>query len=325
MTGHAYEKLTPDTVINAVESLDLLSDARIIALNSYENRVYQVGIEEGAPIIAKFYRPERWSDEQILEEHAFTLELQAGDIPCVPPMQINGHTLHTFEGFRFSLFERRGGHTPELDNLDDLYNLGSFIGRIHHVGQQRPFEHRWQLNLEQWVNQNSDYLLQQFVPRDLQTVYTSIIRDLMPLLDEGWAKLANQPSIRLHGDCHPGNVLYRDEVAHFVDFDDCINGPAMQDLWMLLSGDYGQRCQQLAEIVEGYNEFNDFPLAQISGIETLRTMRLIHYAGWLAKRWDDPAFPMHFPWFNQARFWSDHILELREQINALQSEPLKLF
>jgi Ser/Thr protein kinase RdoA (MazF antagonist) len=325
MTGHAYEKLTPDAVINAVESLGLLSDARIIALNSYENRVYQVGIDDATPIIAKFYRPERWSNEQILEEHAFTMELQAAEIACVPPMQIDGKTLHDYEGFRFSIFERRGGHAPELDNLDDLYNLGSFIGRIHQVGKQRAFSHRIQLNLEQWVQHNSEYLLQHFVPSELRTVYQSIIRDLLPLIQEGWKSLNSQPVIRLHGDCHPGNILYRDEIAHFVDFDDCINGPAIQDLWMLLSGDYSQRCQQLAEIAEGYNEFNDFPIQQISAIETLRTMRLIHYAGWLAKRWDDPAFPMHFPWFNQPRYWSDHILELREQINALQNEPLKLF
>ncbi len=284
-----------------------------------------MGIEEGTPIIAKFYRPERWSDAQILEEHQFTLDLQAADIPCVPPMVINGQTLHSHEGFRFALFERRGGHAPELDNLDDLFQMGRFIARIHLVGSQHLFETRPQLNLQHWVEDNSEFLLRHFVPADLRPAYESLLKDLLPWLQEGFAQLPSENFLRLHGDCHPGNVLYRDETPHFVDFDDCLNGPAMQDIWMLLSGDYSQRCAQLAEIVDGYNEFYDFPVTQIGAIETLRTMRLINYAAWLGKRWEDPAFPMHFPWFNSPRYWAEHVLELREQFSALQAAPLKLF
>lgn len=240
-------------------------------------------------------------------------------------MLIDGKTLHEHAGYRFALFERRGGHAPELDNLDDLFQMGRFIARIHLVGSQHRFATRPELNIADWVEGNVAFLLREFVPKELRPAYESLMKDIVPLLQQGFAKLPKGNFLRLHGDCHPGNVLYRDETPHFVDFDDCINGPAMQDIWMLLSGDYTQRCLQLAEIAEGYNEFYDFPMQEIGAIETLRTMRLINYAAWLGKRWGDPAFPMHFPWFDSPRYWSDHILELREQFFALQSEPLKLY
>ena len=325
MNEHPYDRLGPDLVIAAVESAGYLSDARLLALNRYENRVYQVGIEDDTPLIAKFYRPERWSDAQILEEHAFSLELQAAEISVVAPIvDAHGKTLHEFDGFRFALFQRRGGHPPELDNFDNLLVLGRTLGRIHAVGRAGRFEARQQITVERMLTQSREFLLEGVIPQSLVPAYSTLTSDLLQAVSAIYSEVKAGDMIRLHGDCHVGNILWRDDTAHFVDLDDCCTAPAIQDLWMFLSGDRAYRQLQLAELIEGYGEFCDFDPRQLRWLEALRTLRLTHYAAWLARRWNDPAFPRNFTWFNTERYWADHILELREQMSALQEEPLRL-
>ncbi len=321
---HPYDALTPDFVLDAIESIGLISDQRILALNSYENRVYQVGIEDDLPLIAKFYRPERWSDEAILEEHHFTQLLCEQDIAVVPPLSFEGRSLHTFKGFRFALFRRQGGYAPEIDQPDTLFRLGRNIGRLHQVGSIEPFQHRPSFSVEQWGLNSREFLLNHdFIPSSLLEAYGTLSQDLLSKMQQIFTS-CHYPEIRLHGDCHLGNILWRDDLAYFVDFDDCINGPAIQDIWLLLSGDAHQQSAQLMEFIEGYEEFYEFDASQLRLIESLRTLRMMNYAAWLAKRWSDPAFPMHFPWFNTERYWSQHILELREQLAMLDEPPLKI-
>ncbi|WP_312913780.1 serine/threonine protein kinase [Stutzerimonas nitrititolerans] len=323
--SHPFDTLTPDLVLDAVESLGYLSDARVLALNSYENRVYQVGIEDGTPLIAKFYRPNRWSDAAILEEHRFSLELAEREIPVVAPLERDGQTLYTHAGFRFALFPRRGGRAPEPGNLDQLYRLGQLLGRMHAVSASHPFEHRETLGVENFGHASLKTLFDGgFVPKSLLPAYESVARDLLKRVEDVFARTDFQP-IRLHGDCHPGNILARDDAFYLVDLDDCRMGPSVQDIWMMLAGERHERLGQLSELVEGYNEFHDFTPRELPLIEALRALRLLHYSAWLARRWDDPAFPMSFPWFGSERYWGDQILILREQMSALQEEPLKLF
>lgn len=325
MSEHPYDALTPDVVIEAVESVGYLSDARLLALNSYENRVYQVGLEDAQPLIAKFYRPGRWSREQILEEHAFTLELKDADISVVAPMpDDDGNTLHSYNQFVFALFERRGGYPPELDNLDNFLILGRTLGRIHAVGRSASFAHRRTMNPKDMISDSRAFLLEHFIPRELQPAYETLTADLDAAVSAIYDAVTPNDMIRVHGDCHVGNILWRDEVAHFVDLDDCCTAPAVQDIWMFLNGERHERELQLCEFVEGYQEFCDFDPRQLNWIEALRTMRLIHYAAWLGRRWEDPAFGRSFTWFNTERYWSDHILELREQMAALDEETLRL-
>ncbi|WP_339896552.1 serine/threonine protein kinase [uncultured Gilvimarinus sp.] len=325
-TSHPYEALTPDLVMDAVESLGYPCDARVFALNSYENRVYQVGIEDSSPIIAKFYRPARWTDAQILEEHSFSANLHDLGVSVVPPIvDDSAQSLFEFQGFRFSLYKRQGGHAPTLDNFDHLLSLGRALGRIHALGQVAPFEHRPTLNTATFAEASFNFLLDnEFIPRSLLEAYTTLGRDLIARCHEIFAQVEYK-SIRLHGDCHPGNILWRDDVPHFVDFDDARNGPAIQDLWMLLSGDRAQQTAQISEVLEGYREFCDFNSAELLLIEALRTLRIMHYSGWLAKRWQDPAFPHSFPWFNTERYWAEHILELREQLAAINEPALEIY
>ena len=328
-----YSQLSPDTIISAIESRGFLSDARVLALNSYENRVYQVGIEDEQPLVAKFYRPLRWSDEQILEEHQFTLELQELDIPVIAPMylktgdgeQPGTQSLFYYQGYRFALYPRRGGRAPELTDPEHLYWLGKFLGRIHAVGKTHPFQYRPTLSIESFIIQPSQYILQHnFLPSEFISSYKAIVEDILKHVENNYRQ--HPPElIRLHGDCHPGNILWTDQGPHFVDFDDCRNGPAVQDLWMLLSGEQNEQERQLREVLDGYEEFCDFSLAELNLIESLRSMRIIHYAGWLAERWNDPAFPRAFPWFNTETFWGEHILQLKEQLAALQNPPLQLY
>ena len=325
MSDHPFAALTPDTVLDAVESLGFLSDARTLTLNSYENRVFQIGIEGDQPLIAKFYRPERWSDAAIREEHQFSIELAEREIPVIPPMQIDGESLFEHAGFRFSLFKRFGGRAPEFDNPDHLLMLGRLLGRLHAVGAMRPFAHRPALDPASFGHASIDWLEQAgCVPENLRPAYFSVARDLLTEIDVRWQQHPFQP-IRLHGDLHVGNLLWRDELLYMVDMDDCRMGPAIQDLWMMLSGERDQRQGQLAELVDGYNEFHDFDPRQLPLIESLRSLRLIHYSAWLARRWSDPAFPRHFPWFASERYWADQVLTLREQRAALDEPALRTF
>ena len=325
MNEHPYDRLTPDLVIAAVESTGRLCDMRLLALNSYENRVYQVGLDEGEPLIAKFYRPERWSDDQILEEHSFSRELTEADISVVAPIiEADGASLHRFDGFRFALFPRRGGYPPELDNFDNLLVLGRTLGRIHAVGRSRAFRHRQQITVERMLCDSREFLLAHFIPEALKPAYDTLTADLASTCSALFSELKAGDFIRVHGDGHVGNILWRDEVAHFVDLDDCCSAPAVQDLWMFLNGERHERQLQLAELVEGYSEFCDFDPRQLRWVELLRTLRLVHYAAWLGRRWEDPAFPRSFTWFNSERYWAEHILELREQLAALDEPPLEL-
>jgi len=320
---NSFSSLTPDAMLNALESIGLRCDGRLLALNSYENRVYQVGIEDGAPLVAKFYRPARWTDEAILEEHAFVQELVEREIPVVPALNINGNTLHHFEGFRFSVFEKKGGRAPELEDRDTLEWLGRFLGRIHAVGATQVFQHRPELNIETFGIESRDYLLSNnFIPADIEAVYRSVIDQALEGVRHCFARAGKVQTLRLHGDCHAGNVLWTDDGPHFVDFDDSRMGPAVQDLWMLLSGEREERVKQMGDVLAGYEDFCEFDARELHLIEGLRTLRLIHYSAWLARRWDDAAFQQAFPWFNTQHYWQNRILELREQIALMQEPPL---
>ena len=324
MTQTPFENLNPDRVIDAIESLGYLSDLRVFPLNSYENRVYQFGIEGGDPIIAKFYRPQRWSEAQIREEHSFSLALEEAEIPIVAPLQRDGESLFSFGEHRFSLYPRRGGHAPDLSDLETLYRLGQQLGRLHAIGKLKTFDHRPTLSLQSFAINSRTFLIENdFIPPSLLDAYTTLSQHLIEKMTTILETTPFKPQ-RLHGDCHPGNILLRPDSLWLVDLDDARNGPAIQDLWMLLSGDYSQQCIQLAEVVEGYQEFCEFERREIPLIETLRTLRLMHYAAWLARRWHDPAFPQAFTWFNSERYWAEHILELREQFAALDAIPLRL-
>jgi Ser/Thr protein kinase RdoA (MazF antagonist) len=326
-----YSKLDPDTIIDAVESKGFLSDARILALNSYENRVYQVGIEDSSPIIAKFYRPQRWSIEQIIEEHQFSKALSDLDIPAIAPLYFvnqisdNKTSLFQFSGYRFDLYQRHGGRAPELTDPEHLYWLGKLMGRIHAVGKNSLFQYRPNLSIDAFIIKPYHYILDNnFLPTLFIEPYKAIVQDILKHVEANYQHFPAK-SIRLHGDCHPGNILWTDKGPHFVDFDDSRNGPAIQDLWMLLSGEVHEQEKQLREILEGYEEFCDFNTNELNLIESLRSMRIIHYAGWLAKRWNDPAFPKAFPWFNTETFWGEHILQLKEQLAALQLPALQIY
>lgn len=323
---HPYELLTPDCVLDAVEQSTFLPDGHLLALNSYENRVYQVGIEEAQPLVAKFYRPNRWSRETILEEHSFALELMAQEIPVVAPLlNKQGESLLEHKGFQYALFPRRGGRWPELEDPETQYRIGRFLGRIHAIGATREFEYRPTLNIESFGILPYQFLLEQgFIPSEMQQQYRDLAEMIIEKITENFASLPSLKLIRLHGDFHPGNILWTDSGAHIVDLDDCRTGPAIQDLWMLLSGDRKQMTIQLSEMLEGYNEFYDFDLRELHLIESLRSLRIIHYAYWLAHRWGDPAFPHSFPWFNTPRYWDEQILTLREQLVNLEQPPLNL-
>ncbi len=320
-----YQSLTPECLLDAIETTGRRCDGRLSALNSFENRVYQAWLDDGTPIVAKFYRPARWPREAILEEHAYALELAAREIPVVAPLVDKGSSLHEHAGFMFALYPRQGGRTPELEDEETLRWLGRFIARIHAVGALSRFESRPALDIESFGREPSRFLLDNgFIPDDLHDAYATTVADVLERVTDRWQDAGGVRSIRLHGDCHAGNILWTPGDTggpHFVDLDDARMGPAVQDLWMWLSGEGDARQRQLSAVIAGYREFHDFRSSELALIEPLRTLRMIHYAGWLARRWDDPAFPQNFPFFNTQRYWQDHILALREQAAALD-EPL---
>jgi Ser/Thr protein kinase RdoA (MazF antagonist) len=340
--SHPYSGLTPDVVLNALDAVGLRCDGRLLALNSYENRVYQVGVEDdegnASLVVAKFYRPARWSDAQILEEHAFAAELAAQEIPVVAPLAFAQETLLHAQGFRVAVFPRRGGRAPELDDPDTLEWIGRFIGRIHAVGGTRAFEHRPRIDIEGFGTEPRAFLLASgMIPPDLLAAWTQACDLALEAVGHAFKRAGAVRELRLHGDCHAGNVLWTPAHGnaaggpHFVDLDDARMGPAVQDLWMLVSGDRESMGRQLGRILRGYEDFAEFDDRELGLLEALRTLRLIHYSAWIARRWDgppgsgtrgDPAFPLAFPWFNTPRYWQDRILELREQIAAMQEPPL---
>jgi Ser/Thr protein kinase RdoA (MazF antagonist) len=339
--AHAFETLTPDVVLDALEGVGLRGDGRLTALSSYENRVYQVQLEDGTSVVAKFYRPERWSEAQILEEHTFAAELMAFEVPAIGPLVLNGQTLHQFGGFAFSVSPRRGGRPPELDDADVLEWIGRFLARIHTVGAKKPFVDRPALNVETFAVEPMQWLLaHDMVPLDVQSAWTRGVEAAITAIGKydtlcAQAKSGDRDAsgirvLRLHGDCHPGNILWTPADAapatgpgpHFVDLDDARTGPAVQDLWMLLSGDRQQRSRQLGALVDGYEQFREFDRAELALIEPLRTLRLIHYSAWLARRWTDPTFPANFPWFGSSDYWQGQVQMLEEQLEAMQEDPL---
>lgn len=320
---HAYAGLSPDDVLNAVEQFGLLCDGRLLALNSYENRVYRVGLDDGTSVVAKFYRPQRWSDAAILEEHSFTLELAELEIPVVAPQAFDDKTLLHTEHFRLAIFPNRGGRAPDLEDFDQLEMMGRFMGRIHRVGQMQGFQHRPELSIDSFGYAARDVVLQSgFIPPYLLQAYESLTKQLLEEAASCYQRAGDTQMIRCHGDCHPSNILWTDDGPHIVDFDDARMAPAVQDIWMFLSGDRMEMTAALDAVLSGYTEFCEFDGRQLHLIEALRTLRLIHYYGWLTKRWEDPAFKMAFPWFNTQSCWEDHIQSLREQASLLHEAPL---
>jgi Ser/Thr protein kinase RdoA (MazF antagonist) len=320
---HPFSRLDPQRVLEAVDSVGLRGDGRLLALNSYENRVYRVGREEGQPVVVKFYRPGRWSDAAILEEHAFLTELEAHEVPVVPARALDGRTLHEHEGFRFAVFPSRGGRAPELSDPSVLEWIGRFIGRIHAVGGTRSFAERPALDIETFGREPRGWLFRHgFIPHELLTAYASVIDQALDGVARCFERAGDVKVLRLHGDCHAGNVLWTGDGPHFVDFDDSRTGPAVQDLWMMLSGERQDMVRQLGDVLAGYEDFCEFDPRELYLVEALRTLRLIHYSAWLAMRWTDPAFPAAFPWFNTQRYWQDRILELREQVALMDEPPL---
>ena len=319
MKAHPYSRLTPDLVLDAVAALGLRPDGRLLSLASYENRVYQIWLEDGPPIVAKFYRPGRWSDAQIDEEHAFARELAEREIPVVAPTISSSHS-----GFRLAVYPRCGGRTPELGDAKTLEWIGRFIGRIHAVGAARPFLERESLTVQSFGHEPRAYLLaSSLIPADLLEAWKAATAQSLEAVEHCYERAGGVAQIRLHGDCHPGNILWTDAGPHFVDLDDARMGPAIQDLWMLLSGDRGAMTAQLRDVLAGYEDFAELDRRELHLVEALRTLRLIHYSAWIARRWDDPAFPAAFPWFNTQRYWQDRILELREQIALMDEPPLE--
>ncbi|MYE84290.1 MAG: serine/threonine protein kinase [Gammaproteobacteria bacterium] len=323
MSDTPYQGLSPETMLDALDSAGFRTDGRLMPLNSYENRVYEAGIEDDAPVVAKFYRPDRWTDAAILEEHAFIGELCEAGLPCVAPVRRDGVSLFEYAGFRYAVFPRQAGRPPNVEDREVLRILGHALGRMHAVGATMPFVHRRRLTVGEFATDSADFLLASgLIEPELTGAYRAVTSQLIervaPVLETA------RTHIRIHGDCHLGNLLWRYDAPNFVDFDDTMTGPPVQDLWMLLSGDRDDRSRQLADLVEAYDVFHVFDAQETRLIEPLRALRMIHHAAWIGRRWQDPAFPVAFPDFGGTRYWSEHILTLKEQLAVLDEPPLIL-
>jgi Ser/Thr protein kinase RdoA (MazF antagonist) len=324
MQAIPYARLTPDVIMAAVELCGFECTGGILGLASYENRVYQIGTTEGF-VVTKFYRPGRWSNEQILEEHGFAIELAERDVPVVPPLEHDGETLHEHDGYRYAVYERRGGHWPELGTRDERVWLGRFLGRLHAVGATRRFNARATLSPDDMGWRSVEELLDSdWIPDHLYASYRSVTEQILDAVDRCFDEVGDYRHLRIHGDCHRGNVLWTDDGPHFVDLDDCVTGPAVQDLWLFLAGSRDDMAGQLGELLEGYTQFFDFDYRELRLIEALRALRLIHYTAWITRRWDDPAFPRAFPWLAEPRYWEEHVQAVLEQRAALDEEPLSV-
>lgn len=320
----AFGDLRPEDIVATLEQTGFACDGRFLALNSYENRVYQVGIEDGKPVVAKFYRPGRWTDKAIQEEHDFAIDLADQDIPVVAPLEIDGETLLHSGHFRLAVYPCRGGRAPDLDNYELLNQLGRLVARIHLEGATCSFLHRPRIDIDSYGVTSIDYLLDNdFIPEDNREAYESIVEFVLDGIEACYARAGTTREIRLHADFHPGNVLVDQDKLHIVDLDDARHGPAVQDLWMFMSGDRAEQTPQLAALLEGYQLFRPFDARELHLVEALRSLRIMHYAAWLARRWGDPAFKIAFPWFDSRRYWDDHVLTLREQIALMQEPPLE--
>ncbi|ATX82853.1 Ser/Thr protein kinase RdoA involved in Cpx stress response, MazF antagonist [Mariprofundus ferrinatatus] len=323
---HSFYRLGPEQILQAVESVGFECDGQLLALNSYENRVYLVGAGRES-IVVKFYRPNRWSDSEILEEHLFTEELAEFDIPAVPPLSIKGSTLFHHDGHRFAFYPLKAGRAPDLESREQLEQLGRYIGRIHAVGAVRDFEHRPTLDVGTFGDDSYEFLIENgFIPKELEAAYEKVAEDLLHAVEARFESI-NPQLIRLHGDGHQGNILW--DVSgdgagspYIIDFDDARMGPAIQDLWMFLSGDRANMSSSLDILLTAYDQFHDFDCRELALIEPLRSLRIMHHAAWLARRWDDPAFKDAFPWFNTQNYWEQHVLSLKEQMAAMQEPPL---
>jgi len=318
-----FAGLTPERILDALESVGHRCDGALMALNSYENRVWQIGIEDSAPVIAKFYRPGRWSDAQIAEEHVFTAAMVTDELPVVAPLAIGGETLFVHGGFRFSVFPKQGGRAPEFAEPQILEWMGRLMARIHQVGARESFVVRETLDIQSFGIASRDWLLtNRVIPPELAPVWQGVADQALDGVRNCFEHAGRVAHLRLHGDCHAGNVLWTQDGPHFVDFDDARMGPAIQDLWMLLSGDAEEMGRQFGHVLSGYETFREFDDRELQLVEALRTLRLMHHSAWLARRWHDPAFPAAFPWFATRRYWEERILELREQIAIMQEHPL---
>lgn len=318
-----FDALDPGAVFAAAESIGLQPSGRLFALNSYENRVYQLGDDDGALWVLKFYRPARWSDAQIGEEHAFTLELAAAELPVAAPIERDGESLFVHQRLRFAAFPYLAGRAPELDDKATLTLLGRTLSRMHALGNRAPFRHRPALTIDRLgVQARSTVQRSGFVPEALEEQYARVSEQVIGRVRQCLENFGPLPRVRIHGDCHAGNILWRVNGPLFVDLDDCMSGPRIQDLWMFLSGDAASQQSAWAAIMEGYELFGEFDFSELTLVEALRSLRILHHAAWIASRWDDPAFPRAFPWFGDARFWERHIADLFEQLSAMDDPPI---